>query len=337
MKLFHALLVVSVLAVSMANPVAAQELEYFSIEDTINDDLSVSNELVLNFARPVTQLEYAFAFEITNLSVKADFASADCTNFPIEGKSTISCRFNGMTEKNSTLILSFLTENAVLKTDDGFVFSVNHGISVPIERSFVLIRLPENGILVKEPANLSYFPPSGNILSDGRRIMIFWEGYNLSSGDSLQFSVLYSTPFIGTLSDTYILAAALLAVVAMIGASVYIRRGQTKRVKVVTSVLSGDEKTIVSILEKHGGNALQKVLVRESNFSKAKISRLMKELKKRGVIGIEPVSGRENKVKLLIHDREKKETPKPEARKEEPKRPLLTPGEPAEKETSEES
>ena len=40
--------------------------------------------------------------------------------------------------------------------------------------------------------------------------------------------------------------------------------------------------------------------MRETDFSKAKVSRLVKNLKERGVVDIEPVSGRENRIILKI-------------------------------------
>ena len=48
---------------------------------------------------------------------------------------------------------------------------------------------------------------------------------------------------------------------------------------------------------------MQKVLVRETDFSKAKVSRLVKSLSERGVLEVEPM-GRTNKIKLKIEKEE---------------------------------
>jgi DNA-binding Lrp family transcriptional regulator len=77
----------------------------------------------------------------------------------------------------------------------------------------------------------------------------------------------------------------------------------------MTSVLNKDEKRIVDILSRHGGKSGQKVLVRESDFSKAKVSRLVKNLKERGVVDIEPISGRENRIILKFDKKPDAEKP----------------------------
>ncbi len=319
-------------------PISAQalEFEYYGVEDTINEDFSVTTSLVLRFSEPADSLDYTLAFPIENLSSKPDFDSADCRATPQEGKTLISCSFTGMSLENNTLQLTFTTHQGVERVEDRYRFTANYGIPIPIKNTFVLIRLPPNGVLAEEPANRSYFPQTGLTLTDGKRIMVFWESQNVSSGDGLQFSVLYATPLVGKLSDTLIIGIAVAVIAVMVSASVYARRGRDKRrVEVVTSVLSADEKTIVDILNRHEKAALQKILVRESNFSKAKVSRLIKDMKARGMLEVEAVSGRENRIRLQLGEQKQKTEKKPETPKEEQKpvekRPL-TPGEPAEDE-----
>ncbi len=64
-------------------------------------------------------------------------------------------------------------------------------------------------------------------------------------------------------------------------------------------LLKGDEKVLVDILNKHNGSVNQRVIVRESDFSKAKVSRLVAGLKERGIVDVE-ILGRTNKVTLKL-------------------------------------
>ncbi len=64
-------------------------------------------------------------------------------------------------------------------------------------------------------------------------------------------------------------------------------------------MLNADERKVLSILAARGGKVLQKHVVRESGFSKAKVSRLLKAMGWRGLVKLEPVSGRENRVLLV--------------------------------------
>jgi hypothetical protein len=293
----------------MSSQASALGLKYYGIEDTINEDLTVSNMITLKFDSPITHLDYNLDFRIEDFEHEADFELADCVVIESASQSTISCDFIGMTEQRNTLVLKFNTRNVIRKIGDNLRFTVNYGISLPIERSFTIIKLPQNSILAGTVANESYSPSTGGILTDGKRIMVYWEEEGLTSGDSLQFSVLYSIPTLGTLNNFVIAAVTFVVIIVMVGIAVYIRRGSESEEAVqdaVKSVLNRDEKRLVDILQKHEGKAGQKVIVRESDFSKAKVSRVVKGLKSRGIVGTEPISGRENRVILRI-DKEKPE------------------------------
>ena len=53
-------------------------LNYYGIEDTIRDDLSVQNVVTLQFNKTITHLDYQLNFDIVNLVTENDFESADC-------------------------------------------------------------------------------------------------------------------------------------------------------------------------------------------------------------------------------------------------------------------
>jgi len=284
-----------------AGSAGAVSLEYYGIEDTINSDNSVDNSVVLQFKEPVGHLDYQLGFRIYNLTSDSDFPFAECASEDTEKGSIISCDFIGMTKNRNKLVLKFRTDEIVNKVDENYRFNVNYGVSVPVDRAFTLIKLPENGILSENVANQSFFPPDGGVLTDGWRIMVYWNKYNLTSGDDLRYGVLYTLPGSRDPAFSYVIIIMTIAVIAvMIGIAVYLKRGQkpARPGAVIESVLNRDEKAVVSILNNHDGKAGQKVLVRESDFSKAKVSRLVANLKERGVIDIEPISGRENRIML---------------------------------------
>ncbi len=277
----------------------AVTLNYYGIEDTINDDLSVHNVVTLKFDSPINHLEYVLDFKIYNFDYDYDFDLADCSLDDYNGKSRVTCDFIGMTKEKNMLKLEFDARNVIRKTDEGYRFLVNYGISLPIKRAFVLIKLPVNGMLAADVANQSYSPSSGNIITDGKRIMVYWEEENLNSGDNLRFSVLYSTP--PNIDPVFVAAITLIVIAAMAGMAVYLKRGEHGEdmvEKAVKSVLNRDEKRVIETLSSHGGMLGQKHLARELDFSKAKVSRIIRNLKERGLVSIEPVSGRENRIVL---------------------------------------
>ena len=279
---------------------AALGLEYYGVEDTINSDLSVTSEVVLKFDTPINRLDYSVDYSVENLEYESDFDFADCRATDNGMGSTISCSFIGMTPEANKLIIRFTIRDVIQKLDGNYRFTVNHGIPLPIQSSFILIRLPQNNILAGE-MNESYFPTTGDTLTDGRHIMVFWEDENLESGENLQFSILFTKPAFDDQFLTYMVyVLAIVSVAILFLAGIYVKRIRGSKVAVVKSVLNKDEKRIIDILNQKGGKAGQKVLVRETDFSKAKVSRIVRNLRERGVVDTEPISGRENRVILRL-------------------------------------
>jgi uncharacterized membrane protein len=65
----------------------------------------------------------------------------------------------------------------------------------------------------------------------------------------------------------------------------------------VLTALEGDEKKLVKEIAEHGGEMLQNELVLSLNFSKAKVSRMLTDLEKRGLV-VKKQYGLTNKVAL---------------------------------------
>ncbi len=71
----------------------------------------------------------------------------------------------------------------------------------------------------------------------------------------------------------------------------------TQLIEAVLTALEGDEKKLVKEIADHGGEMLQNELVLSLNFSKAKVSRMLTDLEKRGVV-VKKQYGLTNKVAL---------------------------------------
>ncbi|MBE0522294.1 MAG: hypothetical protein IBX39_08550 [Candidatus Methanoperedenaceae archaeon] len=71
----------------------------------------------------------------------------------------------------------------------------------------------------------------------------------------------------------------------------------TQLIEAVLTALEGDEKKLVKEIADHGGEMLQNELVLSLNFSKAKVSRMVTDLEKRGLV-VKKQYGLTNKVAL---------------------------------------
>lgn len=314
MKQLNYLVLLSVLFVSVMCFTAGASAEdvkikYYGIEMSINEDLSIDNTITFKFKNPISHLDYQPDFKIYNLNVSANFEPVDCRTFESGTRTRISCDFRGVITEENYIRFDFETKDGVKRSGNKYEFIVSYGVSKETERVFASIKLPEKALLTAE-GNESYFPKDANVITDGRQMIIIWERLNLSQGSNLDFSVLYEMPSTrGELDNLLISVLTIIIVAAMIGIAVYVRRGYRKSprtVKVVAPLLRDDEKTMIRILSKHGGRAMQRVLVRESDFSKAKVSRLVKALKERNVLDVEPL-GRTNRIILKVKDEEGRE------------------------------
>ncbi|MCX6815119.1 MAG: hypothetical protein NTY20_05730 [Candidatus Aenigmarchaeota archaeon] len=300
-------------------PAKALELEYYGIESSINDDMTVKTVLTIKFREPVNNSEFMLGYKAFNLTSTSSFDSAKCTLTDEANGSRTACTFSGMTDSKNLLTLTFYTKDGISAFQGKYNFSVNYGISAPINEAFILIKIPRSSSLSEEPANQSYLPSDGKILSDGKYIMVYWQRENLTATDDMRFSVSYAIPSAGAgFSNLFVVSIAGIVIISMIAVAIYVRRGDSlgkTTAEVVASVLNTDEKKVVDILARHGGRSGQKIIVRESDFSKAKVSRLVKNLKERGIVDIEPISGRENRI-ILKFEKKPESDQKPDQKPE---------------------
>lgn len=287
----------------MAAGAEAAELNYYGIDNVISRNLLVDTTVTMILDGPVDHIDYNLDFSIMNLTATTSSGTSRCGFENLPSGSRISCDFYSLLDEEMTLKLEFWTKDGVKISGDGYEFRSSFPVTMPIKRVFSTVKLPPKGLLSADIANESYFPPTGKVLTDGKRIIVSWEKKDLKANDVLSFSVLFEVVGDGgVMWDLSVIAMISIVVIVMVGIAVYMRRGAVKVEKEVRvlPLLNKDEKRIVDIVAKHGGDARQRDIVKESDFSKAKVSRLVKNLKERGVVDTEAISGRENKVILKI-------------------------------------
>ena len=305
MKQLYILMAISFIVCIAALPTSAEaaSFNYYGISIDIENNRLIHNEINLEFDNSITQLEYGLDFKIQNLEAKANFNGSNCRIVDTDKGSTIACEFTEFAEEKRFLRLFFETSSGVQRIKNHYLFSASYNIPVSVDDIVIKLQLPENAALIE------VFPDNPSTASYNNTITLLWDKEDLTN-DDLSFSVKYSIP---VLSEEFymffIITITLIIIIVMISMILYVRRGSKKTptkdeervdpVKVVASVLREDEKKIIDVLEKHEGKVIQKVLVRETDFSKAKVSRLVKNLKERGIINVEPI-GRTTKVSMKI-------------------------------------
>jgi len=159
----------------------------------------------------------------------------------------------------------------------------------------ILVKFPE-GTGLREPVENSYSPEDALIGSDGRRTIINWQMNDFKKGDRVDISVAFEK--IGEIIISEIPFEFFVLIIIIIFAAVivfYQFYWKNKSVKLILPVLKKDEKIIFNTVMKHGNGVNQKIIVKDSGYSKAKVSKVLNSLKERGLIKLERI-GRKNKV-----------------------------------------
>lgn len=278
--------------------VNALNFEYYGIESRIQTDMSVLNVVNLRINSSIPNLDYKLKYKIFDVEWESEHAPTDCETL-LTDMSVVSCTFVNYENYDQTKIeIRFKTEDAIEEVDENYYFSNFVEINGDVESFFNILYLPESAILAADIPNESFSPGNGKTLSDGKHIMVYWDKDSLKEGEDLYFSVSYKLPVGGEYDIGVMVLIAFVIIISLVVFYIKTSRRQGS-IKVIMPLLKGDEKIVVDILNKHKGSANQRIIVRESDFSKAKVSRLVAGLKERGIVDVE-VLGRSNKVTLKL-------------------------------------
>ena len=204
-----------------------------------------------------------------------------------------SIKFDQVSDKlvvRENNLSSYVSSVGLDKTNEGYYFikrieaNENYG-------SFVVKLNLDEGVIATEGM---VFPRSYQILSNGRTISFVWNYTNVSKGDVFSFFV--------SLEDknnnfNYLWVYLLLAMVFLGVLFFGFKYSKNKR-KEIDKYLLDEEKKVIQLLKQAEGKGMwQKNIQDIMGFSKAKLSRMVRNLESRGLIEKIPI-GNTNKIRL---------------------------------------
>jgi len=296
------LLALTVLIVMAAPAFAADTLTYFESKATIASDGSAHIDLTVTLKMPFdsTRISIPVFYDIKDLQANANFEGADCQ---IEQRSygvDIICDVSGATSDNHILRLSYDTDELVRALGSQNHYKQEVYIPLNTTSAYFQVMMPQGSGLVTSLQS-PYLPADGSKASDGRMIFIFWSRNSFTAGDAFTMQLTYE---IFEKNQPLLSFAVPIGIVAVTFAGILWiflgRRGMNVKTMIrnIIPMMKSDEKIIMQTILKHGNGTHQKVLVRESGYSKAKVSKVLKSLAERGVVRLERV-GRSNRVYLI--------------------------------------
>jgi len=266
------------------------ELYQYEVNAEIFENNTVFYKLNLIF---VEHPDQNFSFTIGNpLDIKIE-SPATCKIIKKVLETDIIC--NMKSAERTDIEVSYILDGNVKRRDSYFLFTDSFKLMEDTKTLSILVKLPEATAL-RQPIENSYNPSDALKGSDGRRLIINWLKNDFKAGERFDVSIAFEK--IGEVAFSWfpleyaIVIIIILSVAFALFYQIYLR---DKGIKLIFPVLKKDEKIIFNALMKHGNGVNQKVIVRDSGYSKAKVSKVLNSLKERGLIKLERI-GRSNKV-----------------------------------------
>ena len=257
------------------NAVLATPISLYETEITI-DTNTLKYNIFITFDQKTDQLEIPLFFEIEDFTHKANFGDYNCNVYKEQWGSKILCNL-GNVSKTGSLALNFDTKNTFLKKiDSSYLFEFSSKAPLSATTSRLKIKLDE-GFVLSENNLSSFSPEDGKEGSDGRRIYVLWERENIKKGDGITGYITFeslSTP--NKSGQDLTLFYVLFGVIIVLIACLFFYRTKSSGISSAINILRDDEK---------------------GDFSKATLSRLIKNLEERGLIKTERL-GRSNRIYL---------------------------------------
>lgn len=292
-------ILLSLMVALVVVPAAAEaaSVSFYRREVLINPvDSSVEDTIL--FEEAPSTLELPLFFDAHSFSSRSTLSEHSCRMQDEDYGSLITCELPE--DESGRLSLEFRGKKLVRHTGDHYYFEDDLDAPYQTENMVYNAKLDEGLVLIDEGMDTPFqrFSPSyGEEGSDGRRIYVVWSENNVSKGDGIRPSISFERteePDEGSM-EVYIaiIGAALVLVLLVVGA----RIGKRGEDGIIPQALKEDERKVMEIVENSGGQIKQKRIVDAVDFSKAKVSRMVQDLKERGLLETEKV-GRTNRVKL---------------------------------------
>jgi len=290
MKRFIILVIFSFFLLPIAS---AQVMRQLNTTIDIQKDGACNAEIIFKFTDEIKEINFPFTGKIEDLTVE----NGECVVKEDINK-ILQCKppspFMVGTIK---IMVKFKWNELVEKRGNISFFSMDIPILWNTEKVSVIIKLPDRTLLA-EKALLPVSPSGYHVGSDGRKILVSWSFKDKRSGDLIPIRLYYeplSPEFIS--EDLVYILIFILILIVIVGTS-FIFRKVSKKSELVLSVLNENERLVVDIIQKEKKKQVdQRRIVNSSGFSKAKVSRIIRNLEERGVVESQRI-GRRNKITL---------------------------------------
>jgi len=287
-------LVLILFVLLLVSSVHAANLNNWNIEISLNDDRTSEWIVTLVYDNNITRNDYfVLTNRITGLEVITDGNFIDC-QVSRQGLGTSILCDNIWAQK---IQYRFRVHGLVESTENLEIFKYRFSLTQRTGNFSVLVKLPLGAGLVEDSkligTGLKKFEPEwGKEGSDGRRIFFEWEKEDPKLGEAITVAIVYEQ--VGGLS--YLVYFAVIFIIIVVSL-LYLLMFRRRNIKSILPVLTDGERKVMEILLREKKDVDQRKIVKETDFSKAKVSRIIQSLVNSELI--EKIhKGRNNLIKL---------------------------------------
>ena len=247
------------------------------------------NILVRHYFDSASELELRLPKDFTVLEINSEYKLEESSKYYL-------IKINSA----NNLSIKYITQSMISKSKNRYSFVSRNYLN---KMQNVRLVLPESAVILEDGL---VFPEPDLISSDGRSIILTWNDYN-EKQIIVDYEFLKDKKFIQY--SIILIIIIIFALYLILQRKIFKRKikklkGKNKKTntksEAIEEHLIESEKAIISELKKSEKNQLwQKHLQTKTGFSKAKLSRVIRNLESRNLIQKIPM-GNTNKIKLKI-------------------------------------
>ncbi|MCD6522250.1 MAG: winged helix-turn-helix transcriptional regulator [Candidatus Diapherotrites archaeon] len=283
-----------VLFMSAANAVVFLE---YAVSIHINQDLSAEQNIRLNImnndTRPIKELNISLPYGTVKEVKHARYSNnALVLDEPL------------LQHKNVTVDVLLTSEQVVGEIRGRKALFLMTHIPYATEHFSLDVSLPVGYVVANEKEETYPVYPTPEYSSDGRHIILRWRDTNLSPNQYIETFIIFESVIrkertiigIPTKDIKWAIPGIILSFLFGYFLAAGALSALMQKIRQIPVQLNEDEKNIVDILSKHK-HITQAELLRKTNFSKAKLSRLLRSMEERNIIKKE-TKGKTNIISL---------------------------------------
>ena len=294
--------VIIYLLVFLSGSVYALEIEEYKatayvIDNKLQEEVTI--KVYNDREEPLVRFTYPFGGKLKNLSVHDSVGELEHSSKYTGDKTYVTGTLRKPLSAGNyyEITYKFYLDDQITRKETTYILSTTHSLLANVKSFDFTIALPEGyGI-----AGRSVSPHPGKFMSDGRHVILEWNLQEPIPPELREFDaiVLYENLLGEKLpwwegKQTYLYLVMAAAISA--GSFYVFKRFRKKQTNDKIGILKEDEQAIMRLIMDQDGID-QREIQRETDFSKTKVSKILSELEKRGVIRKEQ-AGRRNKIFL---------------------------------------